>query len=93
MRYSSYCAVLSRVRLCVPTDCSPSASSGFASILQTRILEWVAMPSFKGSFQLRDQTQVSRVAGGLILPELAKIKQNRAKQQQQQKKTTQQLCG
>ena len=28
-------------------------------ILQARILEWVAMPSSRGSSQLRDQTQVS----------------------------------
>ena len=28
-------------------------------ILQTRILEWVAMPSTRGSSQPRDQTQVS----------------------------------
>ena len=28
-------------------------------ILQARILEWVAMPSFKGSSRPRDQTQVS----------------------------------
>ena len=33
-------------------------------ILQARILEWVAMPSSRGSFQPRDQTQVSRTAGG-----------------------------
>ena len=32
-------------------------------ILQARILEWVAMPSFRGSSQPRDQTQVSRLAG------------------------------
>ena len=32
-------------------------------ILQARILEWVAMPSFKGSSQPRDRTQVSCVAG------------------------------
>ena len=32
-------------------------------ILQTRILEWVAMPSSRGSSQPRDQTQVSRIAG------------------------------
>ena len=32
-------------------------------ILQTRILVWVAMPSSRGSFQLRDWTQVSRIAG------------------------------
>ena len=32
-------------------------------ILQARILEWVAIPSFRGSSQPRDQTQVSRIAG------------------------------
>ena len=32
-------------------------------ILQARILEWVAMPSSRGSSQLKDQTQVSRIAG------------------------------
>ena len=35
-------------------------------ILQARILEWVAVPSFKGSSQPRDQTQVSCNAGGLL---------------------------
>ena len=33
-------------------------------ILQARILEWVAMSSPRGSPQLRDQTQVSCIAGG-----------------------------
>ena len=80
---------LSRVRLCVPMDCSPPASS-VHGILQARVLEWVAMPSCKGSFQLRDRTQVSCIAGGFILLKLAKLKQNKAKQQQQQ---PQQLCG
>jgi len=32
-------------------------------ILQARILEWVAMPFFRGSSQPRDQTQVSCIAG------------------------------
>ena len=32
-------------------------------ILQARILEWVAMPSSRGSSQPRDQTQVSCTAG------------------------------
>ena len=31
-------------------------------ILQARILEWVAMPSSRGSFQWRGHTQVSRTA-------------------------------
>ena len=33
-------------------------------ILQARILEWVAFFFSRGSSQLRDQTQVSRIAGG-----------------------------
>ena len=32
-------------------------------ILQARILEWVAMPSSRGSSQPRDQTQVSGIVG------------------------------
>ena len=32
-------------------------------IIQARILEWVAMPSSRGSSQLRDRTQVSLTAG------------------------------
>ena len=32
-------------------------------IFQARILEWIAMPSSKGSSQPRDQTQVSHIAG------------------------------
>ena len=35
-------------------------------ILQARILEWVAMPAFKGSSQPRDPTQVSFIAGGFF---------------------------
>ena len=37
-------------------------------ILQGRKLEWVAFPSSRGSFQPRDQTQVSHIAGGFVLP-------------------------
>ena len=32
-------------------------------ILQARILEWVAFPFSRGSSQLRDDTQVSRIVG------------------------------
>ena len=39
--------------LCNPVDCSPPGSS-VHGILQARILEWVAMPSSKGSSQPRD---------------------------------------
>jgi len=36
-------------------------------ILQLRILEWVAMPSSRGSSHPRDQTQVSHIAGGFLM--------------------------
>ena len=42
--------------LCDTVDCSLPGSLG---ILQARILEWVAMPSSRGSSQPRDWTQVS----------------------------------
>ena len=45
--------------LCDPMDCCPQGSMG---ILQARILEWVVMPSSRGSSQRRDQTQVSYIA-------------------------------
>jgi len=32
-------------------------------ILQARILEWVAVPFFRGSSQPRDRMQVSHIAG------------------------------
>ena len=46
--------------LCNPMDCSPPGSS-VHGILQARILEWVAMPSSRGSSQPRDQTCVSYI--------------------------------
>ena len=42
-------------------DCSPPGSS-VRGILQARIVDWVAMPSSRGSSQPRDQTQVSCTA-------------------------------
>ena len=41
--------------LCDPTDLSPAGCS-VLEIVQARILEWVAVFSSKGSFQLRAQT-------------------------------------
>ena len=41
--------------LCHPMDCSPPGCS-VHGILQVRILEWVAIFSYRGSFQPRDQT-------------------------------------
>ena len=35
-------------------------------ILQARILDWVAIPFCTGSSPMRNQTQVSRVAGGFF---------------------------
>ena len=43
----------SHVCLCNPMDCSPPGSS-VHRILQARILEWVAMPSSRGSSWSRD---------------------------------------
>ena len=51
--------------LCDPMDCSSSGSS-IIGILQARILEWVAMPSSRATFQPRDRTQVSLIAGGFF---------------------------
>ena len=48
--------------LCDLMDCSPAGSS-VHGILQARILEWVAMPSTRGSSQPRNWTQVSHIAG------------------------------
>ena len=38
-------------------------------ILQARILEWVAMPSSRGSSQPRDRTQISRIEADSLLSE------------------------
>ena len=55
----------SRLTLCDPMDCNPPGSS-VHEILQARILEWIALPSSRGSSQLRDQTRVSCIAGGFF---------------------------
>ena len=47
--------------LCDPIDSSPLGSS-VPGILQARILEWVAMPSSRGSFLPGDRTCVSYVS-------------------------------
>ena len=45
-----------------PTLCNPMDYTAHG-ILQARILEWVAVPFFRGSSQPRDWTQVSLIAG------------------------------
>ena len=47
--------------LCDPMDYSPPGSP-VHGILQARILEWVAMPSSRGSSQPRDQTHISNIS-------------------------------
>jgi len=51
--------------LCDLMDCSLPGSS-VHGILQTRILEWVAVPFSRGSSQPRDQTHASCIAGGFF---------------------------
>ena len=66
--YMQCCAVIacsvaqSCLILCIPIDCSPPGSSKHG-ISQVRILEWVAIPFFRGSSWPKDRTQVSHPAG------------------------------
>ena len=52
--------------LCNLMDYGPLGSS-VHGILQARILEWVAMLSFRGFSQPRDQTQVSNISSRLFI--------------------------
>ena len=58
---------LSQVQLFVTPWTVACQVSLSMEILQARILEWVAMPSSRGSFQPRDQTQVSFITGGFLI--------------------------
>ena len=65
------CMLQSHLTLCNPVDCSPPGSS-VHGILQSRILDWVAMPSSKGSSQPRDRNCISWnscIAGGFFTTE------------------------
>ena len=55
------CGSQSCLTLHDPMDCSPPGSS-VHGILQARILEWVAMPSFRGSSSPRDVTHISYIS-------------------------------
>ena len=59
------CSILVKVAQSCPTLCDPMDYM-VHGILQARILEWVAFPFSRGSSQPRDQTQVSRIAGGFF---------------------------
>ena len=54
------CCLVTKLYLTLSSllDCSPPGSS-VHGISQTRILEWVATPYFRGSSQIRDQSHVS----------------------------------
>ena len=54
--------------LCNSMGYSPSGSS-VHGILQERILEWVTMPSSRGSSPPRDQTRIFCIAGGFFTTE------------------------
>ena len=51
--------------LCDPLDCSPPGSS-VRGIPQARILEWVSMPSSRGSSWPREWKKVSCIIGGFF---------------------------
>ena len=53
------------IKLCDPMDCSLLALS-VSGILQTRILEWVAIPFSRGSSLPRDQIWVSSITGKFL---------------------------
>ena len=59
----------SLLTLCYPVDHSPPGSS-VSGILQARILEWIVMPSSRGSSQPRYRTNVSSptLAGRFFTP-------------------------
>ena len=52
--------------LCDPKDCSPPGSF-VHSILQARILEWVAIPFSRGSSQSRDRSRFPTLQADFLL--------------------------
>ena len=57
------CDWASPAYLCDHVDYSPWGSSVHSCLLRARILEWVAIPFSKGSYQPRNWIQVSCIAG------------------------------
>ena len=68
--YHTDCLALRLIAQSYPTLCDPWTVAHQAplsmGIPQARILEWVAMPSSRGSSQPRSRTRVSHIAGGLF---------------------------
>ena len=60
--FANCCCLVTKLCLsfCDPVDCSSPCSS-VHGISQARILEWVAMPSSRGSSRPRDRTHVSDI--------------------------------
>ena len=63
--YVCVCVAQSCPTLSSPMDCSPPGFS-VHGILQVRILEWITLPSSRGSSRPRDRNQVSCVASRLF---------------------------
>ena len=59
------CSVQSCLTLCDSTSCSQPGSP-VHGILLARILQWVAISSFRGSSEPRDPSHISCVAGGFL---------------------------
>ena len=52
--------------LCDPMNCIAHQAPLSMGIVQARILEWIALPSSRGSSQPSDQTQVCPIASRLF---------------------------
>ena len=78
--------------LCDPVDCSPPGSSAHG-ILQARTLEWVAVPSSRGSSRPSGRSHVSCIAGGFFTAEpLGKPEVLDDSESTLRTQTTQQFC-
>ena len=73
-KFIIYCAVCSHVWLFVIPWTVAHQAPPSMEILQAKILEWVAMPSSRGSSQCRDGTQVSHIADGFFTIWATKVK-------------------
>ena len=84
MAFISWCVCAKLLQLCPilcdPTGCCPPGSS-VHGILQARILEWVAMPSSRGSSQPRDWTE-SLMSAALVDVSLPLVPPGRERQWQ-----------
>ena len=66
IRWSVCVWVTQSCLFCDPIDYSPPGSSVYG-ILQARMLEWFAIPFFRGSSQPRDGTWVSHIADRVFI--------------------------